>query len=109
MVYVEELAWEEGWVVKVLVIVPSVSNRTRDPRIKINNRSGIYWLHAHLDTEREVRSSADNDGRTRRFRYRERLMSPSLDIEPFRVNTKIRCRHPSENRIIVSAFNATSQ
>jgi len=42
MVYVEELAWEEGWVIKVLVIVPSVSNRTRDPWIKINNRSGVY-------------------------------------------------------------------
>lgn len=87
MVYVKELAWEEGWVVKVLVIVPSVSNRTRDPRIKINNRSGIYWLHAHLDTEREVRSSKPTTMAAREDSGVENYGNASLylDIEPVRV------------------------
>lgn len=43
-VYVEELAWEEGWVVKVLVIVSSVSGRTRDPRIKINSPAAYIYV-----------------------------------------------------------------
>lgn len=78
LAYIEEPVWEEGRVVKVLVIIASVSSHTRDPRIKINNRSDIYWLHAHLDTEREVRSSKPTTMAAREGSAAENLSNASL-------------------------------
>jgi len=92
----------EGRVSKVLVIVPSVSVRTRDPRIKINNWSANIliacspWHRPSRLAPLSTRSSArEGSGAGTRLTF---------DGEP--INIEIRRLCLSINRIVASEFNA---
>lgn len=109
--YVQELAWDVRWIVKVLVIVSSVSDRTRNPRIKINSHSAYIDCTLTLTPKfvppPTTLPAREGSGGKRIYIYI--YITPSFfDIEPPHVNTEIRRYRPLENQIVVSAFNAIS-